>query len=53
MRNAASVVMGHSSFWGDFFQRIRESGIRAFESQPLFGISVNIVNGADANLEVE
>jgi hypothetical protein len=48
----ALVKLGHA-FWGDVFQQIRESGIRAIEGKPLFGVPVKLVYGVDAKLDVE
>ena len=50
---AVALMRLGSSFWGGFFERIRETGVRAIDNQSLFGVSVNLVNGVDANLEVE
>jgi hypothetical protein len=50
---AVALMRLGSSFWGDFFDGIRETGVRALENKPLFGVSVNLVNAADAKLEVE
>ena len=48
----ALVKLGHA-FWGDLFQQIRESGIRAIEGKPLFGVPVKLVYGVDAKLNLE
>ena len=53
VRYAVALMKLGASFWGDFFHQIRESGVRSIESQRLFGVHVQILNGVNADLEVE
>ncbi len=53
IKYAVALMKLGPSYWGDFFPKIRESGIRAFEKEPLLGMQVQLVPGVDAKLELE
>lgn len=53
IRYAVALMKLGTPFWGDFFQQIRESGIRAIDNQRLLGVPVKLLDGVDAKLEVE
>jgi len=52
VRYAAALMKLGPKYWGDFYQGIQQSGLRAFEGQTLLGMKVELVPGADATLEV-
>ncbi len=53
IRYAVALMKLGTPFWGDFFQQIRESGVRAIDNQRLLGVPIKLLSGVDAKLEVE
>lgn len=53
IRYAIALMKLGPAFWGDWFQQIRERGVRAIDEQPLFGVPVKLAFGVDTKFEVE
>ena len=52
IRYATALMKLGPAFWGDFYGRIRESGLRAFDGQIMLGMKAELVFGVDAELQV-